>query len=277
MKKTVSIAIAIIFIALLAGSCIFNSGMNSGVCVVRHYTEEGCDFTENRTPGDFNSIKASGPFNVYFIKSFEQRVVVEGKEEYVSKVITEVKDGELNLRLEKGFYDNLVLRVIVFSPDVIEMKTTGSGDLKATGQVSMSGGLKVTTSGSGDVIFAEVICSDLTIRTSGSGDVELDNVKVDRADFSTSGSGDIMVKGFSADDASVTTTGSGDISFIHVGISGDLKLKSSGSGEIGVNGRCNRVEAHSSGSGDIFGDLKYSSIESSNSGSGKVLWAKNSR
>lgn len=256
MRRAFSYLFMLLLVAFIAASCIHVTSLNigRGTTVSGKYTDSRGDYSETRTPGSFDSFKTSGPFNVYFVQSKDQRVLVEGEEEFVTKVITEVNNNELNIRLENGLYNNLVLRVTVFSPSIRSMKSSGSGDLKANSTITLDGNLAVRTSGSGDVFLASVICKELAL--------------------SSSGSGDLMVESLNAEEASVSISGSGDATFDSITVSNDVNLRTTGSGDIRINGTCGDVDARTSGSGDISGELHYKRISQTSSGSGKIRLRK---
>lgn len=237
---------ALLASTLLLASCVINLG---GV-TVNGYTEEGCDFSQERPMPMFDEINVAGPFNVYYFQSDESKVLVEGKEEFVQKLSTEVKDGELTVRLEPGRYHNLVLKVSVYSPVADEVRLAGSGDFVDVAGHTSSDDLDYSLAGSGDIIVENVQCKDLDVKLAGSGDIRLKGCVVRKdADISLAGSGNIHL------DAEI-----GD----------ELEARISGSGDMNLNGSCNRADLKISGSGNIGGKLSYRQINTSCSGSGRV-------
>ena len=243
IRLFLSIALGTIFVS----GCIIN--VSSGVTVTGGCTEVGCDFSEERTPEPFESFTSAGPFNVYFVQAAEQKVLVEGKEEFVGKVLTTVSGDNLTIKLEDGIYSHLVLKVTVFSPDIKKMKTSGSGNLCSEGMTV--GDLDVSTSGSGDVRLGTVACDRLTISSSGSGDFSVAELSV-------------------GEDAELSTRGSGNVDVERITAAGSLKLSTMGSGSMHVSGSCKDLDASTMGSGDISGDMEFESISRSETGSGRV-------
>ena len=253
---------------LLAAGCSFN--FTGGVTVLGSCTENGCDYAEERETGEFRSIASFGPFNVHFIQSGRPRILVEGTEESVSKLHTDVKDGELQIRLEDGTYRELVLKVTVWAPEVSSIRTSGSGDIIADSDIRFKGDLSLKSAGSGDIHMKTVSCDKLECKTAGSGDLYLGTISCSSFTSSTSGSGDLEMKSVRCDQLSSSVSGSGDISISEALVSGRVELRTAGSGDIHVNGRCDTVSAHSSGSGDISGRLEYRSADTGHSGSGRI-------
>lgn len=265
--------------------------INYGGTVVTGYTEEGCDASQERPMPAFTSFTTSGPFNVYYVQSQESKVLVEGKEEFLDKVITEMDDETLLIKLEKGTYHNLVLKVTVFSPVADNIKSAGSGNLvdnqghssakeieyKVAGSgdlylvnVSSKTDIDIASAGSGDVYAENIACEDLEVSMAGSGDLDINGLTVKDLDVKVAGSGDAKVTSATIrKDADFAISGSGDIR-VDAEVGDEISAKTAGSGNITLNGSCNEIEATTSGSGDISGNLQYNRISTTSKGSGKV-------
>ena len=253
---------------LTAASCVLNFG---NVTFVGNCTEEGIDHTEVRDVGPFRSLQSSVPCNVYYVQADEQEVRVESTEEFASKVLTEVKDGSLYLKLEPGRYPKLILRVVVSSPDIESIQVSGSGNLVNEGGLHAGGDLNLKVSGSGDISTGEIVGKAVAVSCSGSGDLHLEKVACTGFSATVSGSGGISIPVLEADgNASARVSGSGRIHLGEVAVDGDMDLKTSGSGDIVVNGACHYVNATSTGSGSVSGNLSHTGITSHTSGSGSV-------
>lgn len=234
--------------ALAAVSCVFNLG---DAVFVGHCTEEGIDYTEVRDVKPFRALRTSLPCNVYYVQADKQEVRIESTEEFAAKVLTEVEDGTLLLKLESGRYPKLILRVVVSSPDIEDLSVSGSGSLFGEDGIHASDDLNLKVSGSGDIHTGTIDCKDFTARCSGSGDIAIPVLKADG-------------------NASARVSGSGWIRLEEVDVNGDMELRTSGSGDIVVNGACHYINATSSGSGSISGNLSHTGITSHTSGSGSV-------
>jgi hypothetical protein len=255
-------------------------------------TEEGIDYTEVRDVKPLHGLSVSLPCNVYYTQAEQQEVRLETTKEFADKILTEVEDGTLKLRLKDGRYPKLILRIVVSSPDIESISVSGSGDLFHEGTLHASEDLKLKVSGSGDIRMGDVDCRSFHSSCSGSGSILTGSVAASD-DFSgtVSGSGSLKVGSFSCDDfetsvhgsgkidietltatgdVSARVAGSGDIRLHEAAVDGDMDLSTSGSGDILVNGRCNEVTASTSGSGNISGTLTYSHIHVHTSGSGHV-------
>lgn len=257
----------VIIAGILCSSCIFNMGTT-----VYSYTEKGADESEERRPGDFTQIEASSVFNVYYVNSKECSVKIEGKQEYIDKVISEVNGGVLTLKLEPGTYQELILRVTVFSPTLEGIKLKGSGNFKDLSGMIDAGSMSLSTMGSGDMVLGNINCESVEASSAGSGDILISGLKCSGdCSVRTAGSGDVSVNLLTVDGSFVAkTAGSGDINIQMAFVKGGTSLISNGSGDIEVNGTCGEVNASSHGSGDISGRLTHTSLYTETKGSGDI-------
>ena len=288
MKRTMKKLLLFLAAGLLAVSCVIN--INGGV-FVGSCTEEGIDYTEVREVGPFRALSAGIPCNVYFEQADKQEVRVESTEEFAGKVITEVEDGTLKLKLEEGRYPKLILRMVITAPDIESLHLSGSGNLINEGglrvggdlalRVSGSGGIRMGDidskdfsahcSGSGSLRLPQVACAESTCSVSGSGSVRIGRMSCTGLEAGTSGSGSVNVDSLvSKGDVSARVSGSGRVRLEEVDVDGNMQLKTTGAGGITVNGSCHEVDATTSGSGSISGKLSYTNIRSHSSGSGRV-------
>lgn len=258
---------ALIASAIMLASCMINFGGTT----VTGYTEEGCDFSEVRQMPMFDAINVAGPVNVYYVQSNESKVLVEGKEEFVGKVITEIKDEDLDIDLEPGTYRNLVLKITVYAPIVDEFRVSGSGNLSDISGHTSKDDIEYKTSGSGDLILAGISTSDdIEIQSTGSGDVYAENISCKGLSAKFSGSGDMKMTGAVVkNDAEISVSGSGDVR-MDAEIGNDLEARINGSGDMKLNGSCNKADLKITGSGDMSGNLNYKKITTSCSGSGRI-------
>ena len=285
MMKKLSLLLAA---GLLAVSCVLNFG---GLSWVGQCTEEGIDYVDVREVAAFNTISSSLPCNVYYSQAEKQEVRVESTEEFAGKVITEVENSTLKLKLEEGRYPKLVLRVVVSSPDIEGLTVRGSGNIIHEGalhaskdlslRVSGSGniqagdidsqGFDAQVSGSGNLRIASLACAGFAGHVGGSGSERIGNVTCKSIDVSVSGSGHITIDRAQVDgDVKARISGSGRIRLEEVTVDGDMELSSTGSGGITVNGSCHEVDAVTSGAGSISGNLTHTAIRTHSSGSGHV-------
>lgn len=231
-------------------------------------TAEG-QTTEVRTFNGVDGVVLMGSGNVDIIHGSKNEITINAPADLIPYLITEVKDGSLQIgKRKKGwkkfrhFNENISYDIIV--KDIDHVKVSGSGNLVADKLKGTSCFIKV--SGSGNVNVGHVNGGKITVVVSGSGDISMDNAngnvmaatisgsgdididgKVDELDITISGSGDFDGDDLKAEDASVDIYGSGDAVF---GCKESLKASIYGSGDVVYHGNPS-VNSKTKGSGDI--------------------------
>jgi DUF4097 and DUF4098 domain-containing protein YvlB len=203
-----------------------------------------------RSVGDYDEIAVSGFFDVDLVDGREGELTLEGEENLLEYIVTEVKNGKLAIRTKKGvnlkpssWEDGIRITVPVESIDAVSL--SGSGDIVGKTTLKASD-FKTAMSGSGDVTL-DVETESIIAAMSGSGDMNLSG-KTRDFDAAISGSGDIKAYDLEADNVEATVSGSADIKVTARKI---LKARVSGSGDISYRGNPEKVDTKTSGSGDI--------------------------
>ena len=205
--------------------------------------------TIKKSVGDYDSLDMAGLFDVKFVDDKEGEISITGEENLMDYIITEVKEGKLILKTEKGV--NLQpshrngIKIIIPVEHINAVYLSGSGDITSEKTLT-SDTFKATISGSGDISL-DLSVKELKTSISGSGDIELTG-STDIFDLSISGSGDIDAFRLAANNVEVSVSGSGDID---VTANKSIKARVSGSGDITYKGNPEKIDTKSSGSGDI--------------------------
>ncbi len=201
---------------------------------------------EDRDVGSFTSIGFAISGELYLTQGSPQKVVIEGDEADLEKLVTEVKDGTLKIKCKPSNTKlKSTVKVWVTVPEINSLAVAGSGKVIAEGEIS-SDDFDLSVSGSGKIKFANLVTDDLEIAISGSGNVMLAG-EADRAEISISGSGDVEATGFEIERCEIAISGSGSCK---VKVVEELEAAISGSGKVYYKGRP-KVNAHSSGSGRV--------------------------
>src|SRR5687768_6513204 len=98
----------------------------------------GCDFDrlhttsgsgkmklENRTVPSFTAVEISGAYEVEIVAQKDQKLEVEGDENLLPMIITEVKDRVLSVRNEKSFQTEHKLRLRISLPALESISVSG--------------------------------------------------------------------------------------------------------------------------------------------------------
>ncbi len=185
--------------------------------------------TKTRNVSEYDQIAVAGSFDVKLLAGKEGKLTIKGEENLLEYLITEVKDGKLKIKWEKGVNINTTKELLVTVP---------FEDIEA-----------VSLAGSGDVFSEDTIKTDnLKVALAGSGDMKL-NIKASSISSALSGSGDIKLMG-SSDNLKCAIAGSGDIDGYELS-SNNVEVSIAGSGDIKVNAKEN-LKARISGSGDVY-------------------------
>lgn len=206
--------------------------------------------TIERSTEDYESIALSAWFDIDLIAGTEGKISIEGDENLLEYIKTEVKDGKLTIKIEKGINlkpssnkNGIKIKIPVES--IESLAVSGSGNIVAKTLIK-SEKFKTSMSGSGNVTL-DIETKYLAASMSGSGDM---NITGSSKEFKVniSGSGDINAYDLETDVVEASVSGSADIK---VTANKRLKARVSGSGDIKYKGNPEKVDTKSSGSGDI--------------------------
>ena len=202
--------------------------------------------TETRNVSDYSQIAVAGSFDVKLVAGKEGKLTINGEENLLEYLITEVKDGKLKIKWEKGVNINTTKELLVTVPfeDIEAVSLAGSGDVFSEDTIKADN-LKVALAGSGDVQLI-INATSISSAVSGSGDIKLtgssENLKC-----AIAGSGDINGYELASNNVEVSIAGSGDIK---VNAKENLKARISGSGDVYYKGNP-RQDVKVSGSGSV--------------------------
>ncbi|MDZ4708639.1 MAG: head GIN domain-containing protein [Saprospiraceae bacterium] len=193
----------------------------------------------------FDQIESNIAADVEITQGATQKVVMEGQENILNLIQTEIKDKKWRIKMPKNIwadYDDVKIKITM--PSLISIGLAGSGSIITTNTFKTD---------------------DFQVGLSGSGSMKL-MVEADNIDCGLSGSGTINLKG-KTKELSIGTSGSGDVKAldclaetVKVGISGSgncevsagqmLDAGIAGSGNVKYRGRP-KVKTGISGSGSI--------------------------
>jgi hypothetical protein len=203
---------------------------------------------DTRAPGAFTRIQNTGSVDLEVEVGPAPAVVIEGDDNLLPLVRTEVRDGVLVLSTEQSYNTRLGLRARITVPRLESLRIDGSGDARLSGVAGEA--FALTIHGSGDVT-ATGSAARMDVEVNGSGDVQFTGLEARQVGVAIRGSGDVVLRG-AADTLEATVHGSGDLD------AGDLKARTA-TAELHGSGDA-RVAAAESVSGRLYGsgDLLYS-------------------
>ena len=206
--------------------------------------------TIDRSVGEYDAVAVAGWFDVDIVNGREGELSLQGEENLLEYIITEVKNGKLTIKVKKGYnlQSSTWKRGILVTVPVEEINSvalSGSGDIVGK-DVLRADDFSASMSGSGDINLS-VEADNLKTVISGSGDIELSG-KARDFDVTVSGSGDVDAFDLEADHVKANVSGSANIK---VTANQSLTARVSGSGDILYKGDPDKVDSKASGSGDI--------------------------
>ncbi len=205
--------------------------------------------TITRTTGEYDGVKCAGSFDYILVSGDEGKITIEGEENLLEHIVTEVKSGKLvvktknNVNLSTSW--NKTIKVTIPFRDINSVSLAGSGDLWNEDKIKTNN-LDVSLAGSGDVII-DVEANSVDGSLAGSGDLTLKG-KTNDLEASLSGSGDIHAFELDANNTVVSIAGSGDAEVVS---NKSIKARVSGSGDIEYKGNPSKEDTKVSGSGSI--------------------------
>jgi hypothetical protein len=213
--------------------------------------------TQQRLLRGFERIDIYGSPTVYYTQADSFSVRLEGPENILSEVLTEVEGNVLSVRNKGkiGIVNISVgsvgdVNVYVSSPDLIGVQLFGSGDFKAERHVDTDN-MSIALRGSGDIDFSDIICDNCSSELVGSGDVKIRRLKAITSSISLVGSGDMTISQWDVKKTDINLRGSGDVKVNFVEGCKAVSCNLVGSGDITLKGHLDSVEKHKTGSGDI--------------------------
>ncbi|PWL37571.1 DUF2807 domain-containing protein [Flagellimonas aquimarina] len=206
--------------------------------------------TIERSVGDYDAVALAGWFDVELVDGNEGEITLKGESNLLEYIKTEVKNGKLIVKVEKGVNlrpSNWKSGIYITVPveTINSVTLSGSGDIVSKTTLK-SNNFSTRISGSGDISL-DIEAQSVEATLSGSGDINLEG-KTTNLDIQVSGSGDIKAYELEAEFATVQVSGSADVK---VTANQSINAQVSGSGDISYRGNPEKIKSRSSGSGDI--------------------------
>jgi Protein of unknown function (DUF2807). len=236
MKSLRSLTIVIIILGLT--SCIQGQFWKT---VEGH----GKVVTRERKTDSFTGLKVSSGIDVYLKQGNNEAVSVEADENLHEYILTEVRNGVLNVYSEYNIREAQRKRVYVTMKEVNSVKTTSAGDVYGESPIN-SDKLELSASSAGDIKL-EVNAKSLDVDISSSGDISLTG-ETDRLRADLSSAGDLNAYDLKSREADISVSSAGDA---NVNVSERITARASSAGDVNYKGDPKYVDAHSSSAGGI--------------------------
>ncbi len=204
--------------------------------------------TVTRTTDSYDAIKCAGPMDFILVSGNEGNITIEGEDNLLEYIVTEVKDNVLKVKVKKGknlkSSKNKTIKITIPFKDINKVALAGSGDLWNKNVINATN-LVVALAGSGDIVL-DVKTTSIEGSIAGSGDLTLKG-STNNLKAKVAGSGDFHGFDLQANNTEVSVAGSGDAEVVSTD---NLKARVAGSGDIVYKGNPKK-DTKVSGSGSI--------------------------
>jgi hypothetical protein len=201
---------------------------------------------------DFDGVEVSNGLSAK-VTVGPKSVRITGDEQQLSKVITEVVDGKLVVKMEKkgwfGSSSSRGIQVTISSPKVTSLEASGGADIDAEASAT----------------------ENFMAEASGGGDVSVHSLDVKRLKVDVSGGAEVTVKG-RAETADMEASGGAEIHARDLSLK-VLKVDASGGCSVEAN-PTDSISADISGGSSIHVDSSPAQREVSSSGGARVVFNK---
>lgn len=201
-----------------------------------------------RSVESYDGLVAGGSFDVILVKGKEGKITLEGEENLLPYILTEVKKGKLKITVEKGINLKTTKRMVITVPikEINKVSLGGSGNIKS--DFTLKGDeFDVSLGGSGN-IHLKLDVNSIKSAIGGSGNIELSG-KADSIKSSIAGSGSIKAYDLQVNSIKASIAGSGDV---RISVKDEIKATVAGSGSVYYKGNPPKVKTTSVGSGSVI-------------------------
>ncbi len=204
--------------------------------------------TVNRTTSDYDGVSAGGSFDVILVKGEEGKIIIEGEENIIPHIETEVSGSILKIKFRKNTNIRTTKRltVTVTYESIESVALGGSGNITCESTIK-SNDFTVALGGSGNITLS-VDTDELSSKIGGSGNINLSGT-ANELSCSIAGSGSIKAYDLNTNTLNATIAGSGNI---RTTVKTKIKAKVVGSGSVYYKGNPSHVDTKSVGSGDVI-------------------------
>jgi hypothetical protein len=180
--------------------------------------------TEKRDLPSFNAIETTGAFDVQVTCQKPASFEIEGDDNLLPLIQTEVRNGVLRVSSTKRYStrDPISLRITV--PDLTSVSSTGAGKFTVTDLKNDN--FEIHSTGAA-LVVAEGQSNNVKISSTGAGKIDAHNLRAGRVEVRVTGAAAVDV--YASDQLDVNVSGAGRVTY-----SGDAKVNKhvSGAGQV---------------------------------------------
>lgn len=161
---------------------------------------------EERPISAFTAIEASGAFDIEVVCQKEPSLELEGDDNLLPLIKTEVRGSTLFIKPERAFSAKKALRVRITVPNIENISSSGAGSFRVTDIKNER--VKIDASGASTLEMSGVtVALDLSI--SGASNVDTEKLHAARVKISLSGAGKATV--FASEELNAHVSGAGSV------------------------------------------------------------------
>jgi Putative auto-transporter adhesin, head GIN domain len=176
--------------------------------VANHVHGSGVKKTEKRNVPEFDSLSVDGAYEVAIQSGKSREVQIEGDDNLLPLVVTEVENGRLVVKNEGSFNSKTPLKLLITVPNIRDVSFSGASNVKLSDIKSEKLGIQIdgasTVSASGET-------KSLSVNVNGAGTVNTKDLTADAVDITSNGAGSIDV--YAANTLGATVNGVGTINY----------------------------------------------------------------
>lgn len=206
---------------------------------------------EMRSVANFTGIKVSGGVALYISQGSEHAVAISSSDKkYNDKVVTEVKNGILNIYLDKGAWNgwnwkNTYIKAYVTVKDLEKLEASGASGVRIVEGINCST-LKVNLSGA-STLKGEVKANVFKVDASGASVVTLSG-KAANANIDFSGASVLRAIDFTVENCKVDASGASSLT---INVTKQLDAEASGASSIKHKGNASVTNISATGASSI--------------------------
>jgi hypothetical protein len=231
----------------------------------------GVKSSETRAFDGLRGVRLATNGTMHVIIGDEEKIEIEGDDNILPYIATEMSNGILTIRVASGFAirSRHQLRYTLTARSLHHISTSSSGDIYVDALENRD--ISIATSSSGDIAVHRLRAERVELSTSSSGDIGIRALKARELSASISSSGDIRIQSGDVDRQTVRISSSGDYEALPLASRrADVRLSSSGDGWVHVTDQL-YARISSSGSIHVRGNP---SLDARSSSSGKVRFVQ---
>ena len=146
--------------------------------------------TEKREVAGFKSVDVSGAYEVEITAQKDFSLEIEGDDNLLPLIKTEVNDGNLVIKSEKGFNTKNPLKIRISAPDLSSLSLSGASKVDLA---NLSNEAFLLDSSGASKIRIDGTTREFTVEMSGASKLDAENLKAENVSVDSSGASKMTV------------------------------------------------------------------------------------